>query len=113
MNVEGNNPLVFNIFNYCPALIALWEKKYLDEEGYRKPQDQVEEINYQVTIEYDPLNPSQAFTDCEAPVQEKGAKQPGAPYVEFIESTGERDRLKIRCHGCILLRGGFSTTTSI
>ncbi|OGK08830.1 hypothetical protein A2767_07115 [Candidatus Roizmanbacteria bacterium RIFCSPHIGHO2_01_FULL_35_10] len=110
---ETGRSILFNIFNYCPALIAMWEKTYLDEQGYRKSPNQIKEIDYQVEVEYNPLTPGQAFTNCEAPVKEKGAKLPGAPYIQFIESTGEKDRIKIRCHGCILLQGGFSTITSI
>lgn len=115
MEVQPNVTTEFNLFFYCPALKALWEKHITDAEGYLKSPEQVGDIGFSVVINYDPKHPDTALTDCVAPIKAKGARHPGAPYVEFIETivtpSKLANRYKVKCEGCILLRGGFATTT--
>lgn len=115
MEIQPKATMKFDLFSYCPALMALWDKHITDEHGYILPADKITDLGFKVEINYNPQYPDTAFTECVAPVKEKKAKHPGAPYVRFIEtvptSDGLADRFKVRCGGCILLKGGFSTTT--
>lgn len=115
MENQPINTIIFDIFSYCPALVALWGKHITDERGFLKPVEQIGGIGFSVEVSYNPIHPDTSFTDCEAPIRQGSANHPGAPFVEFIEtiptSSGLADRFNVRCGGCILKRGGFSTTT--
>lgn len=118
-NNMAENPKIeiinFDITHFCPALMVLWKKHITDEEGYSKPPEEVGDFGVKVEINYNPIHPDTAITDCEAPVKFGNATHPGVPQAIFLEtiptSVGLAHRFKIKCNGCRLKLGGFTTTT--
>ncbi|OGK08833.1 hypothetical protein A2767_07130 [Candidatus Roizmanbacteria bacterium RIFCSPHIGHO2_01_FULL_35_10] len=48
---KAPQPFKFNIVQYCPALIALWEKHIANEQGFLLPPEQIQDFELTVEVE--------------------------------------------------------------